>query len=242
MSTTEGTNAATGTVTLTDDQRKALDVKLVKFCASADRTQQTLNEKQQTLITDALTLIDECIENDVYKVVMKADGTAYADGYEYVLARVADAPNFHKAIAHPIAQRLLLLENDKGKRVNSVRKVADATGVSRGVLNEMNQAAKRAARPNNGEDATTANGEQESAERIAAKKAVKRLDGTMNAINDAVADMTADEMVAVVKSLRATESIVTAQFKLLGKGTVDEALAALAAAADQSQESNKSAA
>lgn len=218
MSSTEGTNASTGVIEMTNRQRKALDNKLVKFLASAE-------VKQEVLIADALALIDDCLTNDVWKVAVNGEGNAYENGYSYILDRISAAPNFHKAISHPIAERLLALQDEKGKKVFSVRKVEEATGVSRGVLNEMNQASKRAARPNDGTTETTETGEQESDERIAAKRAVKRLDGSMQAISDTVADMTADEMVTVCAILQATYLQVAEMHKVAGHGD-DAALVA----------------
>lgn len=189
---TEGTD---GAVELTDRQRKALDSKLVKFLASADK-------KTADLVTEALTLIDECIAGDVWTVALDAAGNPYADGYTYVLSRIEAAPNFHKSIAHPIAERLLGLVDEKGKKVFSVRKVEEATGVSRGKLNEMNQTAKREARVNDG--TSTEADEAKVDEAAVAKKVATQTVAALVKADDAVQDMVEADIDKVIAAAEHT--------------------------------------
>ena len=206
MSESQGTNATTGTVELTDDQLRAMDTALVEFLATSDQT-------VEGLVTQGIALVDGCLDCNVYKVARDADGNPFADGPSYVLARIAAAPNFGKAIAYPIAQRLLLLTDEKDKRVFSVREVESATGVSRGVLNGMNQDAKqggRKPRPN-----------ADTAERTAAKNAVKRLENTAQAVMDALQHMTSEERETVLTKLAEVVSVVT-KYHALPTANVDQ--------------------
>ena len=221
MSTSEGTNATTGTVELTARQRKALVSKLVKFCSKADKI-------TGDLVVEALVLIDECIDGKVWTVAVNADGKPFENGYDFILETISAAPNFHKAIAQPIAERLLSVTDDKGKKAFTVRKIEAATGVSRGVLDRMNKAAKesRSPRPNDGTASTDSTGKQESEERIAAKRAIKRADGAVQAILDTVADMTVDERTAMVDLLSSTIDKIDAMVVIdpnAATATADEA-------------------
>jgi hypothetical protein len=211
MSTTEGTNATTGTVTMTKRQLVASDSQLAKLLVKSNVAAEKIRDA-------ALAKVDEVIENGAWRVSFDAEGKPFENVKDYLTFRLAPVATLAALISRPIAQRLLLMETDKGKRVFTVRDVESTTGVSRGLLNEMNQVAKRAARPNDGTDATTPSGEQESDERLSAKRAVKRLDGTSQAVLDAIQNMTREELVSCGSVALHLFGGIAEQFKLMKFG------------------------
>ena len=235
MSVSEGTNATTGTVTLTKRQLQAADSQLAKLLVKS-------NDAAEKIRDAVLGKIDECISNGAWRVAFDAEGKPFETLKEYLTFRLAPVSTLAAMIARPVAERLLLLEDDKGKRINSVRDVESITGVSRGILNEMNKTAKRAARPNDGTDSTNDSGEQESEQRIAAKRAVKRHAGAVEAVNDAVADMTAEELVKVALVASSLFARVAETFKVAGHGDFKTAFEAARKEQDQNVAQKKTAA
>lgn len=225
MSTTEGTNPETGTVTLSKRQLVASDNRLVKLLDKSNTAVEKVRD-------GVMVGIDEVIENGAWRVAFDDEGKPFDDIKGYLQFRLAPVSALADLIARPVAKRLLLLENDKGKRMFSVREVADTTGVSRGVLNDINQAAKgREARPNDGTDSTGDSGEQLSEDRIAAVRGLKGLARAADVIIDKVDQFTAEELVSVAVYVEPLLRKVGEMFKVAGHGDFDAAVSAAREAA-----------
>jgi hypothetical protein len=230
MSANEGTNATTGTVQPSKRQLVASDSQLVKLLVK----QNVAAEK----IRDAvMTKIDEVISNGAWRVSFNADGQPFNDVKEYLTDRLAPVATLAALIAIPVADRLLSLTNDKEKSLFTIREVSELTNVSRGKLDSLNEAAgrktKRAARPNDGSDETDDNGQPLSDERKAAVKAVKRVPGTVSAVLDTMADMTADERVSVASQVMSLVGKLVEQHKVSGNGDLVAAVKVAREAADK---------
>jgi hypothetical protein len=220
MSTTEGTNATTGIVVMTKRQLVASDNQLAKLLVKS-------NVQVEKIRDAALVKVDEVIENGAWRVAFDDEGKPFENVKDYLQFRLAPVAAMADLISRPIAKRLLLLENDKGKRVFSTREVEATTGVSRGVLNDYNQAAKgREPRPNDGTDSTDESGEQLSEDRIAAVRGLKTLARSSDVIIDKVDQFTAEELVSVALHVEPLLGKVGEMFKVAGHGDYDKAVEA----------------
>ena len=223
MSTTEDTNVG---VALTKRQLVAADTRLVKLLDKSNTAVEKVRD-------DVLAAIDEIIENGAWRVAFDAEGKPFDDVKSYLQFRLSAVSALADLIARPVAQRLLLMENDKGKRMFSVREVAETTGVSRGVLNDYNQAAKgREPRPNDGTTSTDESGEQLSEDRIAAVRGLKTLVRSCDVVIDKVAEFSAEELVSAGLHMQDTLVRVAEMFKVAGHGDFGEAVEAARKAAE----------
>lgn len=219
MSTSEGTNATTGIVQPSKRQLQASDNQLAKLLVKQNVAAEKIRD-------GVLAKIDEVIANGAWRVAFDGEGKPFEGLREYLAFRLAPVATLAALISRPVAERLLLLEDDKGKRVNTVRDVEAITGVSRGLLNEMNQQEKqrRNPRPNDGTTDTNDAGEQETEARIAAKKAVKRVPGTVKAVTDSIDEMTAEELVNVAYQFMAATTRIAEMYKVAGHGDFKAAI------------------
>jgi hypothetical protein len=232
MSVNEGTNSTTGMVAPSKRQLVAADNQLSKLLVKSNVAVEKIRD-------GVMTKIDEVIEIGAWRVSFDDEGKPFDDVKSYLQHRLAPVAALADLVARPVAQRLLLMENDKGKRLFSVREVSETTGVSRGVLNDINQAAKgetREPRPNDGTDSTDENGEPLSEDRIAAVRGIKSHDRGVKVLIDKIDQLTADEIVSVAMGSLSLVSKLSEMYSVAGFGDFKAAIEAAKAEAKAAAE------